>query len=162
MADHRNLLPNLNCLGVWQVNEAPVYDPSDWQSVRQQMLRTPDNDSWDSLVVQSVVRYDTAEAAQRFFTESADRWSHCTNHRVNIRLNDQPLPAWLSGDLSASASKLTMPYVRGSGAQIRSCQHALALAANVILDIQACRPQQPTAVTEAGDIADRIEARLPR
>ena len=162
MADHRNLLPNLNCLGVWQVNEAPVYDPSDWQSVRQQMLRMPDNDIWDSLVVQSVVRYDTAEAAQRFFTESADRWSHCTNHRVNIRLNDQPLPAWLSGDLSASASKLTMPYVRGSGAQIRSCQHALALAANVILDIQACRPQQPTAVTEAGDIADRIEARLPR
>ncbi|WP_123024636.1 sensor domain-containing protein [Mycolicibacterium stellerae] len=162
MADHRNLLPNLNCLGVWQVTEAPVYDPSGWQSVRQQMLRTPDSDSWDSLVVQSVVRYDTPEAAQRFFTESADRWAHCTNHRVNIRLNDQQLPAWLSGDLSASDSRLTMPYVRESGPQIRTCQHALALAANVILDIQACRPQQPTAVTEAADIADRIEARLPR
>ncbi|MGH3580932.1 MAG: sensor domain-containing protein, partial [Mycobacterium sp.] len=25
MGDHRNLLPNLNCLGVWQVNEAPIY-----------------------------------------------------------------------------------------------------------------------------------------
>jgi serine/threonine-protein kinase len=36
------------------------------------------------------------------------------------------------------------------------------LAANVILDIQACRPQQPAVVTQAGDIADRIEARLPR
>ena len=67
MADHRNLLPNLNCLGVWQVNEAPIYDPSDWQSVRQQMLRTPDIDSWDSLVVQSVVLYRSAEAAQQFF-----------------------------------------------------------------------------------------------
>ena len=162
MADHRNLLPNLNCLGVWQVNEAPIYDPSDWQSVRQQMLRTPDNDSWDSLVMQSVVRYDTAEAAQRFFADSAGRWAHCTNHRVNIRLNDQPLPAWLSGDLTASDSELTMPYVRGSGARIRSCQRALALAANVILDIQACRPRQPTAVTQAGEIADRIEAKLPR
>jgi hypothetical protein len=162
MGDHRNLLPNLNCLGVWQVNEAPVYDPSDWQSVRQQMLRAPDSDSWDTLVVQSVVLYRSAQDAQRFFTESADRWAHCTNHRVNIRLNDQPLPAWLSGDLTASDSKLTMPYVRGSGAQIRSCQRALALAANVILDIQACRPQQPTAVTQAGEIADMIEARLPR
>jgi PknH-like extracellular domain len=161
MADHRNLLPNLNCLGVWQVNEAPVYDPSDWQSVRQQMLRTPDSDSWDTLVVQSVVLYRSAEAAQQFFTESADRWAHCTNHRVNIRLNDQPLPAWLSGDLTASDSKLTMPYVRGSGAQIRSCQHALALEANVILDIAACRPQQPTAVTQAGEIAERIKAKLP-
>ncbi len=162
MGDHRNLLPNLNCLGVWQVDEGPIYDPSGWQSVRQQMLRTPDTDNWDSLVVQSITRYDTAEAAQRFFAESSDRWAHCTNHRVNIRLNDQPLPAWLSGDLTASDSKLTMPYVRGSGAQVRSCQRALAVAANVILDIQACRPQQPTAVTQAGDIADRIEARLPR
>ena len=25
MGDHRNLLPNLNCLGVWQVDEAGVY-----------------------------------------------------------------------------------------------------------------------------------------
>jgi hypothetical protein len=50
MGDHRNLLPNLNCLGVWQVNEAPIYDPSEWQSVRQQMLRSPDSDNWNSLV----------------------------------------------------------------------------------------------------------------
>ena len=162
MADHRNLLPNLNCLGVWQVDEAPVYDPSDWKSVRQQMLRAPDTDNWDSLVVQSVVRYDTVEAAQRFFTESADRWSHCTNHRVNIRLNDQPLPAWLSGDLVQTDRRLAMPYVRGSGSQIRTCQRALAVAANVILDVAACKPQQPTAVTQAGDIADKIEAKLPR
>jgi hypothetical protein len=162
MGDHRNLLPNLNCLGVWQVDEAPIYDPSGWQSMRQQMLRAPDNDSWDSLVVQSVVRYDTAEAAQRFFTESADRWARCTNHRVTIRLNDQPLPAWRSGDMTTSERKLTLPYVRGSGAQVRPCQRVLALAANVILDIQACRPRQSTAVTQAGDIADRITARLPR
>ena len=67
MADHRNLLPNLNCLGVWQVDEAPIYDPSGWQSVRQQMLRNPDSDGWESLVVQSVVSYPSVEAAQRFF-----------------------------------------------------------------------------------------------
>jgi hypothetical protein len=162
MADHRNLLPNLNCLGVWQVNEAPIYDPSDWQQMRQQMLRNPDGDGWDSLVVQSVVSYRSDEAAHRFFADSANRWGNCSNHRVNIRLNDQQLPAWLSGDLTASASRLTMPYVRGSGAQVRSCQRALAVAANVILDIQACKPQQPVAVTQAGDIADRIEAKLPR
>ena len=162
MGDHRNLLPNLNCLGVWQVNEAPIYDPSDWQSVRQQLLRSPDSDNWDSLVVQSVVSYRSPEAAQRFFDQSASRWEHCSNHRVNIRLNDQPLPAWLSGDLTTSPTRLTMPYVRGSGEQIRSCQRALAVAANVILDIAACRPQQAAAVTAAGDIAELIEAKLPR
>jgi serine/threonine-protein kinase len=55
---------------------------------------------------------------------------------------------------------LTMPYVRGSGSQSRSCEHALALTANAILDIQACKPQQPNAVTQAGEIADRIESKL--
>ncbi len=162
MGDHRNLLPNLNCLGVWQVNEAPIYDPSHWKSLRQQLFRSPDTDQWDSLVVQSVVSYRTADAAREFFDQSADRWSKCTNHHVNIRLNDQPLPAWFSGDLTKSDTELSMPFTRGSGDQTRSCQRALAVAANVILDIQACKPAQPTAVTQASAIADEIESKLPR
>lgn len=160
MADHRNLLPNLNCLGVWQVNEAPVYDQSHWKSVRQQLLRAPDTDQWDTLVVQSVVSYRTADGAREFFTESADRWSKCTNHKVNIQLNAQMLPAWVSGDLTKTDTQLAMPYTRGTGDQTRSCQRALALVANLILDIQACKPQQQAAVTQAADIADRIEAKL--
>jgi serine/threonine-protein kinase len=162
MGDHRNLLPNLNCLGVWQVNEAPIYDPTHWKSVRQQLLREPDTDQWDTLVVQSVVSYRTAEAARDFFTESGERWSKCTNHHVNIRLNDQPLPAWLSGDLTQTDSELSMPYTRGSGDQTRSCQRALAVAANLVFDVQACKPQQPTTVTQAAEIVDKIESKLPR
>jgi serine/threonine-protein kinase len=162
MGDHRNLLPNLNCLGVWQVNEAPVYDPTHWKSVRQQLFRQPDNDQWDALVVQSVVSYRTADGARDFFTQSVDRWSKCTNHHVNIRLNDQPFPAWLSGDLTRTDTELSMPFTRGSGDQTRSCQRFLAVAANLILDIQACKPQQQATLTEAAQIADKIEAKLPR
>jgi hypothetical protein len=162
MGDHRNMLPNLNCLGVWQVNEAPVYDPTHWKSVRQQLFRQPDNDQWDALVVQSVVSYRTADGARDFFTQSVDRWSKCTNHHVNIRLNDQPLPAWLSGDLTRTDTELSMPFTRGSGDQTRSCQRFLAVAANLILDIQACKPQQQATLTEAAQIADKIEAKLPR
>jgi hypothetical protein len=162
MGDHRNLLPNLNCLGVWQVNEAPIYDSSHWKSVRQQMLRVPDTDQWNSLVVQSVVSYRTADAAREFFTESTDRWSKCTNHHVNIRLNEAPLPAFLSGDLTKTDTQLAMPYTRGAGDQTRSCQRALSVVANLILDIQACKPQQQAPATQAADIADKIEAKLPR
>ena len=161
MGDHRNLLPNLDCLGVWQVNEAPIYESSHWKSVRQQMLRVPDNDEWDSLVVQSVVSYRTADGARGFFTESADRWSKCTNHNVNIQLYGQMLPKWHSGDLMKTDNLLAMPYTRTSGDQTKSCQRALALAANLILDIQACKPQQQAAVTQATDIADKIESKIP-
>lgn len=162
MGDHRNLLPNLDCLGVWQVNEAPIYESSHWKSVRQQMLRAPDNDQWDFLVVQSVVSYRTVDGARGFFTESTDRWSKCTNHNVNIQLNGQELPKWHSGDLTKTDNLLAMPYTRTSGDQIRSCQRALAVTANVILDIQACKPEQQAAVTQAADIAEKIESKLPR
>jgi hypothetical protein len=105
MGDHRNLLPNLNCLGVWQVNEAPIYESSHWKSVRQQLVRAPDIELWNFLVVQSI---------------------------------------------------------RGTGDQTRSCQRVLSLVANLILDIQACKPQQQSAITAASDVADKIEAKLPR
>ena len=162
MGDHRNLLPNLNCLGVWQVNEAPIYESSHWKSVRQQMSRTPDTDQWDFLVVQSIVSYRTADAAKEFLTESTDRWSKCANHNLNIQLNGQALPGWRSGDLTKTDTRLAMPYTRTSGDQIKSCQRALALVANLILDIQACKPQQQPAVTQAIDVADKIESKLPR
>ena len=161
MGDHRNLLPNLNCLGVWQVNEAPIYESSHWKSVRQQLVRVPDTDQWNFLVVQSVVSYRTADGAREFFNESADRWSKCTNHNVNIQLNGQTLPGWRSGDLTKTDNQLAMPYTRSSGDQTRSCQRTLALTANLILDIQACKPQQQAAVTQAVDIADKIESKLP-
>jgi hypothetical protein len=161
MGDHRNLLPNLNCLGVWQVNEAPIYESSHWKSVRQQLVRVPDTDQWNFLVVQSIVSYRTADGAREFFTESTDRWSKCTNHNVNIQLNGQTLPGWRSGNLTKTDNQLAMPYTRSSGGQTRSCQRALALTANLILDIQACKPPQESAVTQAVDIADKIEAKLP-
>lgn len=162
MGDHRNLLPNLNCLGVWQVDEAQVYGPSHYKTLRQQLLRTPDDDQWDSLVVQSVVSYRTADAAHAFFVDSADRWSKCTNHTVNVRVNDRQMPKWVSGDLDRTDILLAMPYARGAGDQTRSCQRALSVAANVILDIQACRPPQSRPVAAAVDIAGKIASKLPR
>jgi hypothetical protein len=161
MGDHRNLLPNLNCLGVWQVNEAPIYESSHWKSVRQQLVRTPDTDQWNFLVVQSAVSYRTVDAAREFLTESTDRWSKCTNHNVNIQLNGQTLPAWHSGELTKTDTRLAIPYTRGAGDQTRSCQHVLSLVANVILDIQACKPQQQSAITAAADVADKIASKLP-
>jgi hypothetical protein len=162
MGDHRNLLPNLNCLGVWQVNEAPIYESSHWKSVRQQLVRAPDTDQWNFLVVQSIVSYRTADGAKEFFTESTDRWSKCTNHTLNIQLNGQAFPNWVSGELTKTDTRLALPYTRGTGDQTRSCQRVLSLVANLILDIQACKPQQQSAITAAADVADKIESKLPR
>jgi hypothetical protein len=162
MGDNRNLLPNLNCLGVWQVNEAPIYESSHWKSVRQQLVRAPDTDHWNFLAVQSIVSYRTADGAREFLAESTDRWSKCTNHTLNIQLNGQALPKWVSGELTKTDTRLALPYTRGTGDQTRSCQRVLSLVANLILDIQACKPQQQSAITSAAEVADKIASKLPR
>ncbi len=162
MNDNRNLLPNVNCLGIWQVAEAAVYGERgehNWQSMRQQMLREPDSDEWDSIVVQSVALYDSAQSATDFLAQSAARWSECTNHRVNITLNDKPLPRWRSGDLDQTDTRLSIPITRTSGDRIHSCEHVLAASINTIIDVQACKLQDRT-VTQASDIATAIEAKI--
>jgi hypothetical protein len=161
MGDHRNLLPNLNCLGVWQVDEVGVYGDSGWNALQQALMRSPDNDQWDNLVVQSVVAYHSVDDAKKFFTESSDRWSKCTNHHVNITLNGTPLPKWTSGELTKTDTRLAIPVTRGSDAATRACQRVLSIALNVITDVQACKPQGST-VTQAGVIADRIESAIPK
>jgi hypothetical protein len=166
MDDHRNLLPNLNCLGVWQIDESVIYSKDgkdlksgqDWKAVRQQTLQVPDSDQWDYLAAQSVVYYPTTDAARNFFNLSAERWAKCTNHHVNIRLNDKPLPKWLSGDLERSDTKLAMPIMRGTGPETRWCQHVLQRVTNLIIDVEACTPKAP--VTAAADIATKIQSNI--
>lgn len=160
MSDHRNLLPNLNCLGIWQVNEAGVYGKDGWIALRQELLRSPDTDGWQNLVVQSIVNYPSTDAAQEFFRQSSDRWSKCTNHNVNITLNGRPLPKWRSGELTKTDSELAIPFTRGDPTGVDSCQRALAVSNNVVIDVQACK--RDTSPTQAATIADDIVAKLPK
>ena len=161
MSDHRNLLPNLNCLGIWQVNEAGVYGKDGWIALRQELLRSPDTEDWQNLVVQSVVNYPSTDAARDFFTQSADRWSKCTDHNVNITLNDQPLPKWRSGALTKTDTELAIPFTRGDAIGVASCQRVLKVENNVIVDVQACtRGADPGA--KAATVADQIAVKLPR
>ena len=161
MGDHRNLLPNLNCLGIWQVNELGVYGADGWIALRQELLRSPNTDAWQTLVVQSVVNYPSTDAARDFFSQSSDRWSQCTNHNVNITLNGQPLPKWRSGDLTKTDNTLAIPFTRGNANGVDWCQRVLALENNVIVDVQACKRDGST-VTQAVGVVDEIESKLPR
>jgi hypothetical protein len=162
MADNRNLVTNRNCLGVWHTDEAAIYgerDSGTWSAVRSQTLQAPAGDGWESIAVQSVVSYPSAEPAQAFFAESADRWAKCADHTVNINLNGQQLPKWRSGQLQRTDDRLTVAVSRGTGEQTRSCQRVLAVKSNVVMDVEACRLRTLTA-DEASRITDIIESRV--
>ena len=122
----------------------------------------PDADQWNYVVVRSIVSYRTADAARQFLTESKDRWSKCVHHTPNIQLNGQAFPKWVSGGLTKTNTRLAIPYTRGAGDRTRSCQRVLSRVVNLIFGIQACAPQQQSAITAAAGIADKIESKLPR
>ena len=164
MDDNRNMLPNLNCLGIWHPGETAIYGspdtPGSWSAVRRQLLRAPGNDQWRSSVVQSVTSYPTPESARDFFAQSADRWAKCTNHTVNITLNDQRLPRWRSGDLDTQPDRLRIPVSRATETATSSCERVLSARANVVIDVLACAPQSSD-VRQASVIADRIASHVP-
>lgn len=152
----QELMPNVNCLGAWQVAEQGVYGDSKPANVRGQRFTQPDPDSWDSLAVQAVVLYPSADEARKFFTASSDRWSKCTNHRVNLSINGGPATTYLFGDLTKTDTRLSMAINQAPAG--KPCQHALSVYSNVIIDVSAC---QQNATDQAAQIARRIENRLP-
>jgi PknH-like extracellular domain len=155
LAQHSNLLPNKNCLGIWQIGESAIYNGSSLTAFRGQDLRQPDTDTWDALVVQAVVSYPAADAARAFFSESADRWSKCTNHHVNMTVNDQPQPKLFFGNLTKTDTQLSMPVT--SGENDRSCQRVLSVVSNIIVDVAACNHD---ATDQAATIAQKIKDRV--
>lgn len=154
--DHRDLLPNLNCLGIWEVGERALYDPSGFTAIRGQVLRDPDTDNWNSLVVQAVVSYAAADAANKFFAGSADRWSHCTNHVVNMTQSGRSQITLTFGSLTKTDTELTMIMSSSDGGA--SCQRALAVNNNIIIDISACGH---TISDQANSIVSKIASRIP-
>lgn len=154
LAQHSNLLPNKNCLGIWQIGDAAIYDESSLSGFRGQDLRQPDTDAWDAMVVQAVASYPSPGAAKAFFADSADRWSKCTNHHVNMTVNDQPQPKLFFGNLTKTDTELSMPITRGDE---RSCQRVLSVVSNVIVDVAACSHD---ATNQAAIIAQKIANRV--
>lgn len=154
--DHSDLLPNLNCLGIWQVGEKAIYDPSGFTAIRGQVFREPDTDNWNSLVVQAVVSYVAADAANMFFVESADRWSHCSNHLVNMNQTGHSQITLTFGSLTKTDTELTMTLSSSGGGA--SCQRALAVNNNLIIDISACGQ---AISNQASSIVSKLETRIP-
>jgi hypothetical protein len=155
LPDNHSVMTNANCLGIWQVGEKTLYGDSGLTGVRVQMMRQPDNDNWEYRVAQAVATYPTPDAAKVFFDQSADRWSKCTNHTVNLTINDQPTLRYRFGDLTKSSNELSMTLTRNETE--KSCQHALSVASNVIVDAQACGPKSADqAATIAHKMTDRI------
>jgi hypothetical protein len=126
--------------------------------MRWQELYEP-GDTWSHIVDQGVVLFPSARNAGAFFTASAQRWAACANRQLTYTKPGQPDGVWTVGAVSNTNGILsaTKTLEGGNG---RSCQRALTVANNAVIDVIACSYTQSDA-TAGVNIAHQIAAKVP-
>lgn len=135
MSDNSDAVSDLDCLGAIYGAEEMVYQGSDWTALRDEVLQEPtgDNEHW---VEQIAVLFPSAAKAQRFLEESRSTWQSCENSSIDID-NDEVHSTWDIGPADVSGDVLTQGAEQ-QDAGGWGCQHAMASAANLIVEVWAC------------------------
>jgi|EndMetStandDraft_8_1072994.scaffolds.fasta_scaffold02172_3 hypothetical protein len=135
MSDNSDGVSDVDCLGAIYGAEKVVYQGSDWSAVRDEVLQEPttDNAHW---VEQIAVLYPSAEKAQKFVDGSRTTWQKCGGTSIDID-NSNVHSTWNIDTANVSGDILTQQSEqRNAGGW--GCQHALAAAANLVVEAWAC------------------------
>jgi hypothetical protein len=160
VGDHSAAVSDKNCLVMYGPGEPAAYAGSGATATRAQFLK----DAADPLqtkhtVFQTVVSFPSADQAAAFFTESAKRWSACSNLRYTITLPAGAM-TWDVGPVSNTDGTLSATETR-EGGNGWACQRALTASNNVAIDVTACSyGQTDSAVGIAHEIAAKAANRL--
>jgi serine/threonine kinase PknH len=145
---------------------APVYAGSGWTALREQIVQEPGN-NWTHKVDQGVVLFSSAHDADAFFTTSAQTWLACANRQYTKTVAGKPPVVWTVGPVSNTNGTLSAHATSGSGNSSwkwnwSSCQRALTVANNVVIDVTTCSYNRSDAQSASGvNIAHQIAAKVP-
>lgn len=155
MQDQSDAVVDSNCLGAAFAAQEPVYANSGWTALRDQVVREPGehNKHW---LEQAVVLYPSADEAKQFLGKSQSNWAKCQGTLLTFSDNDE-VQAWNVTDVTVDGSTISQTSTPG-GASAGGCHHAMATAANVIVETWACGESvTDEAVTIANDIVANIK-----
>jgi serine/threonine kinase PknH len=142
---------------------APAYAGSGWKAFRENVIREP-GDKWTHGVDQAVVLFSSAQDAGAFFTTSAQQWPACANRQFTMTRTGAPDQLWTVGPVANTSGTLSATYTRDAspGWAWESCERALTVANNVVIDVDECNLNQSDAPPEAGiNVARQIAAKVP-
>lgn len=147
------------CAGVPFNTIDRTYRNSGYQAVRGMRMQT-----WEDFpahwVDEGVVRFDTADDARRFVAESTPIWRECAGTVARAVPDEQTgLQLWAIGDTEElpDAEGLVVTSRRADVAG-RACSHAMAVKANLVIDVVVC---SPTVTDEAVTVLHRIANKPP-
>jgi len=148
-----------DCLAIAGAAQQGVYAESGWTGMHGQILREPPTaPQWSHYAVQAVVLFETAQAAGNFFARSQSSWAGCSERELTYTQQPAPDQLWSVGPSTTEGDVLSVSRTQ-RGPQRWSCQRALAVRANVAVDVEACSLGLPNSA--ATTIATMISERLP-
>jgi hypothetical protein len=153
------------CLYIQHPGEVPVYAGSGNTAAHGEHDTTPQPGSSDPdpEVTQVVVLFPSAKEANAFFTTSTQRWPACASRQGTIPGDaDSPEIQWSVGAVSNTNGVLTtttsVSASKNGTTLSQSCQRALTVRNNVVIDVDACRKDPgDLAVTVANQIAGKVD-----
>jgi serine/threonine kinase PknH len=156
--------------------EEAAYAGSPHGAVRDQDLKDLVGDYWTQRAppghyvlfpathetIQAAVLFSSAQDANAFFTASAQRWPACSNRQYAFAQSGYPDREWTVGPVSNTNGTLSATQTLGGNWLWESCQRALTVANNVVVDVLACSKNQSDSQSDAAvNIAHQIAAKVP-
>lgn len=132
-----DMVSDPGCLDTYSPAEATVYRGSNWTAVQGQILDDAAPVRPEHALVQALVGFRDADSAEQFFSQAKTRWSDCANRSITVTAPGHAPLTWEFGapqvtDTTLAATQ-TQPGGRGP-----TCQRAIGLANNVIIDTLWC------------------------
>jgi hypothetical protein len=150
-----------NCLAIDGPAQAKVYADTGWTGMRGQRI----DDSVDGskrrshYAIQAVIAFPTAHDAAALYDSSAQGWSACSNRRFSDVNAGKPDTVWTVAEITNTGGMLGTSQVQ-EGGDGWTCQRALTVRNNIVIDIVTCSFSQTGAV--ATDIATQIAAKVAK
>ncbi len=154
------------CVYITGAARAPVYADAGNTALHgeRDIANLPPNaNEPDPEVTQVVVLFPSADQANAFFTTSTKGWAACADRQDTAPGDaDTPEIQWQVGPVNNASGVLstttTVTASRNGQSISQSCQRALTVRNNVVIDTEACRKDPGNlAVTIANQIAGKVD-----
>ena len=149
-----------DCVSLSAPGQQSVYAGAGWTGVQTKGLRSPPGPIDSDEVLETVVAFSTARAAETFFANQIAQWSSCAGRTVTVTLpaapGVAPVQRWTTAAVTRPEQALVVRTSLEGGHGL-SCQRAVAVRSNVIIDVGVSRfDVADQAVAVLNGIAGRI------
>ncbi|MHA7651064.1 sensor domain-containing protein [Mycobacterium sp. ML4] len=156
------------CMYAYGPGENPVYAGSGFTAAMGRddtaAPATPGSKDMDPEAVQYLVLFPSATDAKAFFDASSKAWQACADRAI-VTPGDANSPEanWKVGQVNSSNGVLTttiaLSMTDGSTTIGGTCQRALTVRNNVVIDVSGCGPKDPgdAGVKLANQIAGKVD-----